>query len=134
FGGDGQLKASSLPPVSAADPLVRPGAANTRFLDVNGDGLADVVWLGDHAMQTWLGRGDGTFVRSAQRAYPWSDVTDSTSTLLADVNRDGLVDLLRFENGNLSWYRGLPGYDFVATPVQINRPETIDRDAVVALA
>jgi hypothetical protein len=47
----GLLAPRRVPRISAGDPTVEPGHANVRFLDVNGDGLADVVWLTDEWMK-----------------------------------------------------------------------------------
>src|SRR5262249_42599780 len=51
-----------------------------------------------------------------------------------DLNRDGLVDLLRFSAGNLSWYPGLPGTQFSTTPMSLPRPDGAAYDAVVSVA
>jgi RHS repeat-associated protein len=136
FGGDGQLApVVSRPPISATDGTVAPGASGVRFVDVNGDGLADVVYMTDTFIKAFLGRGDGTFVATAARAYPWPEqFADPANTFLVDLDRDGIVDLLRFSAGVLSWYRGQPGFGFAAQPIQIRPPDTVDYDAIVTVA
>jgi RHS repeat-associated protein len=124
-----------LPPISALNATVQPGAPGVRFHDVNGDGIADAVWLKDDQMRLFLGRGDGTFVDAGAAAYPWSQAyVDLPNVFLADLNRDGLVDLLRFSAGNLSWYPGLPGLQFSTTAVSLPRPDAASYDAVVMVA
>ena len=125
---------TSLPPISPDDITVVPGASNVRVHDVNGDGLADFVWLADGWIKVFLGTGDGRFVAQTRGAYPWTaSFVDAPNVHLADLNRDGLVDLVRFSAGNLEWYAGLPGAHFRTTPVRIARPETVDFDAVISV-
>ena len=136
FGGATGLGAGvSLPALSAADVAVQPGAAAVRFVDMNGDGLADVVWLTDAWMKIFLGRGDGTFVPFSRTPYPWGTAALNLSQiLLADLNRDGLIDLVRVDDGNVTWYRGESDGRFAVFFRHLARPETVDSDAVVTVA
>lgn len=124
-----------LPAISAADPSVEPGAANVRMLDVNGDGLADAVWLTDSWMKVFLGRGDGTFVPWRRSFYPWgTGAFDLANVRLGDLNRDGLVDLVRVVAGHVLLYTGRADGGFVQIPRQVQRPEAAAADVVLALA
>jgi YD repeat-containing protein len=123
------------PALSAADVAVQPGAPDVRFVDMNGDGLADVVWLTDAWMKVFLGRGDGTFVPFSRTPYPWGTAALQLSQiLLADLNRDGLIDLVRVDDGNVTWYRGESDARFSVFFRHLARPESVDGDAVVTVA
>jgi RHS repeat-associated protein len=124
-----------LPPIAAASLNVEPGAANVRFLDVNGDALADAVWITDTWMKVYLGRGNGTFHPYAKVFYPWGTAAIDVDQLhLVDLDRDGVVDLLRVDAGKLRWFRGLAGLRFDAVPRQLARPDGAALDARVTFA
>jgi RHS repeat-associated protein len=114
---------------------VEPGAPNVRFEDFNGDHLVDVAYLTDEWMKVWLGRGDGTFVPSNIVNYPWGRGAFADSDVaLADLDRDGLVDLIRITAGNVFWFPGLPGGGFAKEIRGTTRPVATPVDAVVAIA
>lgn len=125
FGTDGGMAgAVQRPPVSSVDPPVEPGAPNVRLLDMNGDGLADVVWLTDAWTKVFLGRGDGTFAIFDRVFWPWGPgTTELAGVELVDLDRDGLVDVVRPVAGNLLWYRGTGDHRFHGTPRHVARPE-----------
>jgi YD repeat-containing protein len=126
---------TSLPFISTGNVEVAPGASNTRFLDMNGDGLVDVVWLTDTWMKIFLGKGDGTFVPFDRVTYPWRDASVAlTDIQLADLNRDGLIDLIRTTSAQVQWFAGLPSLHFAPTPRSVERPEGASSDAVVTIA
>jgi RHS repeat-associated protein len=123
-----------LPRISASDVNVEPGLATVRFTDVNGDGLADVVWLTDSWMKQFLGRGDGTFVPWRRVFYPWGPgVIELKNLLLQDLDRDGIVDLIRISAGHVAMYPGRPDGTF-DTARALARPESADADVVVTVA
>jgi len=122
------------PMIDPARSFIQPGNAATRFNDINGDGLVDVVYLASSAMYLYLGRGDGSFEKLHDLAYPWSDTVDASQIHLADLNRDGLLDVAAVRAGNLAWHRGLAGGVFDVTPVSLARPAGTDGSVVVAVA
>jgi YD repeat-containing protein len=137
FGGPSGLKPGvAQPALSAADVAVQPGAPEVRFLDMNGDGLSDVVWLTDAWMKIFIGRGDGTFVPYSRTPYPWgaNAALNLSQVMLADLNRDGLVDLVRVDAANVTWYRGESDGRFAAYFRHLARPEGVDSDAVMTVA
>jgi hypothetical protein len=93
------------PPV----PIYARGYDNegTQFVDVNGDGLVDLVqnlWInGNIYKSAWLNTGSG-WQEAPQYAPPyplWSRGADNEGIQFVDVNGDGLVDMVRhlFANG-----------------------------------
>jgi YD repeat-containing protein len=137
FGGVGGLGPTvGLPAISAADVAVVPGDPQVRFIDVNGDGLADVVWVTDAWMKIFLGKGDGTFVPFVRAPYPWgpSAGVNLSNILFGDLNRDGLVDLVRVDAANVTWFRGETDGRFGTFFRHLARPESADADAVVTIA
>ena len=97
----------SSPNISWDDP-------DLRMVDLDGDGLADVLITGDDAF-TWHpslgldGFGDG---RLAFSTDPWSEergprvmLADPEQTIyLADMSGDGLSDLVRVRNGEVCYW------------------------------
>ena len=134
-GPDGLGAPQSMPQISAGDAAVEPGKDNVRFVDFNGDGLVDVVWLTDAWMKIFLGRGDGTFVVYNRVFYPWGQgAFDAASVQLADLNRDGLMDLVRISGGFVYWYPGDANGGLSDQVRHLNRPEQADADTVVTIA
>lgn len=74
----------------------------TRALaDVNGDGKADLVGFGDAGTYVALSNGDGTFAQARLvlsefgTAQGWTS-NDSLKRVVADVNGDGIADIVGF--------------------------------------
>ncbi|MDJ0947184.1 MAG: FG-GAP-like repeat-containing protein, partial [Kiloniellales bacterium] len=77
-------------------PPYDTGKNATRFVDVNGDGLIDVVWKDGAASQgAHINTGSGW--QSDPNYVPPYD-TETDATLFVDVNGDGLVDVV-WNNG-----------------------------------
>lgn len=124
-----------LPRISAFDLQVAPGADNVRFVDANGDGLDDVVWLTDSWMKVFLGRGDGRFVAWRRSFYPWGTGSFDLARLhLVDLDRDGLLDLVRVTAGHVLYYRGRADGSIARDPRAVRRPDGLDADAAIAIA
>lgn len=122
-------------PVSASDPYVEPGQPGVLVVDYNGDGLADVVWLTDAWMKVFLGRGDGSFEVLDRVFYPWgAGAFDLADLILADLNRDGLIDLVRVVAGNVLYYAGRGNHRFADGPRHVARPEAAAADVLVTIA
>jgi RHS repeat-associated protein len=130
--GLGEVK--RLPKISPGDVTVEPGNHDVQFVDYNGDGLLDAVWMTDAWMKVLLGRGDGTFVAYQRTFYPWGQAAINVSDLhLADLNRDGLVDLVRVTAANVLWFAGRADGTFSPIPRHLSRPEEATFDATIAI-
>ena len=122
----------TLPPISAMESTVKP--STVQFHDLNGDGLADAIAVNTNGLIEFLGRGDGTFERVGPISYPWSGTTDTSQLRLGDLDRDGLLDLVRVGTSQIFWYRGKPDGTFQSQAVILNRPAGADSTTVVTLA
>jgi RHS repeat-associated protein len=99
-----------LPNIDWRDP-------NLRFLDVDGDGLADVLITKDEALVWYRSRGKAGFEPPLVIAKPKDETqgaavifADGTETIqLADMTGDGLVDIVRVRNGEVCYWPNL-GY------------------------
>jgi RHS repeat-associated protein len=97
-------------------PQLDWAGARPRFVDLSGDGLADLM-LTEHDAVLWhpsLGeQGFGPAVRVSQSAEP------DESLQLADMSGDGLVDLVRVRNGEVCYWPNL-GYGRFGDPVRMD--------------
>lgn len=97
-----------LPRIDWRDP-------NLRFLDVDGDGLADVLVTEDNALVWYRSRGKAGFEPPEVLSRPRDEdrgaavvFHDGTETIqLADMSGDGLVDIVRVRNGELCYWPNL---------------------------
>lgn len=96
-----------------------------QVADINGDGLADIVGFGNNGVFTSLAKGDGTFtspkfVLSAYAINAGGWQVDKHPRVLADINGDGLSDIIGF--GTASVFKSLSNGDgtFSAPSVIVN--------------
>lgn len=121
----------------AIDPLrtsIQPGGATTSFFDVNGDGLADAIYLASSQLYLYLGKGNGTFEKYRDVAYPWGGTASPSQVRLGDLDRDGLLDIALISAGNVAWYRGRANGTFDTVAISVARPAGTDASVVVAIA
>lgn len=107
--------------------------ANTRMLDLNGDGKADVLITEDHVF-TWyesLGRKGYTAANRTVKVFdeetgPHVVFSDAKQTIfLADMSGDGLTDIVRIRNGEVCYWPNL-GYGKFGTKVAMDRAPVFD--------
>lgn len=92
----------ALPRIDWADPAL-------RFVDLTGDGLADVLVTQDRGFEVWRSRGEDGFaparvVHNHGAGRP--DVAfsgDGNDLYPADMTGDGLTDLVRIANGEVAY-------------------------------
>ncbi|RYZ01717.1 MAG: toxin, partial [Myxococcales bacterium] len=98
----------SLPRINWNDP-------NLRFIDLDGDGHADLLITEDHALVFYRSRAKLGFEPAQRRPVSFDEdqgphvVFDDPeqSIQLADMSGDGLVDIVRVRNGDLSYWPNL---------------------------
>ncbi len=118
----------ALPALDWADP-------NLRFVDLDGDGHADVL-VTEHEALTWYpsraeeGFGPARRVRTPDTdgAGPRLVFADGTESVhLADMSGDGLTDLVRIRNGEVCYWPSL-GYGRFGAKVTMDDAPWFDRD------
>ncbi len=117
----------SAPNISWRDP-------NVRFLDLTGDGLADLVVSEQEAFVWHRSLGEKGFAAARRTAKfldeekgPHLVFADSTQTLfLADMSGDGLTDLVRIRNGEVCYWPN-HGYGRFGAKVSMDRAPWFDQ-------
>lgn len=113
----------SLPNVNWADP-------NLRFVDLNGDGHADVL-ITEQVAFTWypslaeagFGRAQRLGQSENEETGPRLVFADGTQSIyLADLSGDGLIDLVRIRNGEVCYWPNLGYGRFGAKVTMDNAP------------
>ena len=119
---DGWGDAVSLPP--AAIPDVDFTNSRLRFVDMNGDGSIDLVLLKSRRIVWWPNLGDGRWGEQQVMAdTPEFDVPRRDDDVyLADVNGDGLADLILVGNGRVQIFINQSGSGFSSAIVLDRTP------------
>lgn len=101
---------ASLPKIDWSDP-------NVKFIDLTGDGLADVLITEDGLFTFHASLGDAGFDIAQLVRTPWDEekgpklvLADGTDTIfVADMSGDGLNDIVRVRNGEACYWPNI-GY------------------------
>jgi len=100
----------ALPNVDLHDP-------NLRFVDLTGDGMADILITEDDAFTWYASLGETGFAASERKLQAFDEehgprlvfADPEQSIYLADLSGDGLTDLVRVRNGEVCYWPNL-GY------------------------
>ncbi|MEV5745366.1 SpvB/TcaC N-terminal domain-containing protein [Microbispora rosea] len=117
---------AALPTISWSDP-------NLRFVDLTGDGLADVLITEDDALVWYAALGEEGFAEGGRVAYPLDEehgprlvfAGGEESIFLADMSGDGLTDLVRVRHGAVCYWPNL-GYGRFGAKVTMDGPLDLD--------
>jgi RHS repeat-associated protein len=110
-----------------------------RFIDLDGDGRADLLVAEDHVFTWYASEGTDGYAAPARSrkvldedhgpALVFSDATDTI--FLADMSGDGLTDIVRIRNGEVCYWPNLgfgafgPKVTMAFSPL-LDRPEAFD--------
>jgi len=122
-----------------------PGAAdpNARFIDLNGDGKADLLMTDELVLRWYASLGTDGFDAPEQTPKPLDEArgpvllfADGTETIfLADMSGDGLTDIVRIRNADVCYWPNL-GYGAFGAKICMrdaplfDRPECFDPSRV----
>lgn len=113
-----------------------PQVSNAQFLDVNSDGLPDLVLEKEDKIVCYPFKGKEGFGESYEFSKPRSDEIAYAPTIgnnlvldyfLADMTGDGLPDQVKINNGRVEYFPNLGNGHFGAGVV-MERPPSIDFD------
>lgn len=111
-------------------PNIDFGDANTRMLDLNGDGKPEVV-ISEDTFFTWYASNGRVGYLAAQKTLkPFNEeegphivFADANQTIyLADMSGDGMMDILRIRNGEVCYWPNLGYGKFGAKVAMDNAP------------
>ncbi len=118
---------SRMPNIDFNDP-------NLRFIDLTGDGLADILITADDTFVWYASEGEEGYAEARHAHQPWDDedgprlvFNDGEASFhLADMSGDGLTDLVRIRNGDVVYWPNL-GYGRFGRKVRLANAPWFDR-------
>lgn len=120
---------SALPCLNWSDP-------NLKFVDLTGDGRADLLLTADDLYTFYPSLGAAGFGAAEKIFTPWDEergphivFADGTQTVsLADISGDGLNDIVRVRNGEVCYWPNLGYGRFGAKVTMDNAPRFTDEE------
>ena len=114
-------------------PNVPWNEPSLRFVDLNGDGRADILLTEDEALSWYPSLGGEGFGEAVRLPLPWDEAgspktvaSDGAEALfLADMSGDGLADLVRIRNGEICYWPNL-GYGKFGAKVAMDGAPAFD--------
>ncbi|QGM47132.1 SpvB/TcaC N-terminal domain-containing protein [Methylocystis heyeri] len=118
-------------------PQIDWGDPNLKFIDVTGDGLADILISEDGLFTYHASLGSAGFDTAKFVRMPWDEeqgprivFADGTETIfIADMSGDGLNDIVRVRNGETAYWPNL-GYGRFGARVTLDRAPRFDSEDV----
>jgi RHS repeat-associated protein len=106
---------------------------SARMLDLNGDGKPEIVITEDHVFTWYLSEGRNGFSQSRNAVKPFDEEAGpymvfndgNKSICLADMNGDGLTDIVRIRNGEVCYWPNM-GYGKFGRKVAMDRAPVFD--------
>ena len=114
-------------------PNIDFGDPNTRLLDLNGDGKAEVVISEDNVFTWYASEGRTGYAAAQKTSKPFDEeegphivFADAKQTIyLADMSGDGMTDILRIRNGEVCYWPNL-GYGKFGNKVALDNSPVFD--------
>ncbi|TNJ64555.1 toxin [Paenibacillus hemerocallicola] len=119
---------ASLPQVNWSDP-------NLKFIDLDGDGRADIL-ISEHDAFVWhRSLGEKGFEAARRKSKPWDEekgphivfADEEQSIHLSDMSGDGLIDIVRIRNKEVCYWPNL-GYGRFGAKVTMDNAPRLDYD------
>jgi hypothetical protein len=122
---------ANLPNLKFKDP-------NTRFMDLNGDGKADIIISEDEVFTWYPSEGIKGYNSALYTRKPFNEEKGPTvvfaeaeqTIFLADMNGDGLTDIVRIRNGEVSYWPNLGFGRFGAKVAMSNSPDNFKTESL----
>ncbi|MBF8277153.1 MAG: spvB [Candidatus Brocadiaceae bacterium] len=114
-------------------PNIDLGDANTRMLDLNGDGMPEVLITEDNVFTWYESAGRKGFAQACKTPKPFDEekgphvvFADPKQTIyLADMSGDGMTDIVRIRNGEVCYWPNL-GYGKFGAKVGMDHAPIFD--------
>ncbi|CAG0943805.1 hypothetical protein BROC_02406, partial [Candidatus Brocadiaceae bacterium] len=114
-------------------PNIDLGDANTRMLDLNGDGMPDVLITEDNVFTWYASAGKKGYKQAYKTTKPFDEekgphlvFADPAQTIyLADMSGDGMTDIVRIRNGEVCYWPNL-GYGKFGAKVGMDNAPVFD--------
>ncbi|OOG77104.1 SpvB/TcaC N-terminal domain-containing protein [Algoriphagus sp. A40] len=114
-------------------PSIDFGDANTRMLDLNGDGKPDVMISEDQVFTWYPSEGKNGYSAARKTSKPFDEeegphivFADAKQTIfLADMSGDGMTDIVRIRNGEVCYWPNL-GYGKFGAKVALDNAPIFD--------
>jgi RHS repeat-associated protein len=123
-----QRPGGDVPPVSFLNPRV-------KVADMSGDGLTDIVLVGNRSVSYWPARGYGRWERTpitmtSAPALPNGAQFEPQRLLLGDVDGDGLADAIYVADGTVTVWINRSGREFAAGVTIPGTPRIVSGDSI----
>lgn len=114
-------------------PNINFNDSNTRILDLNGDGLAEIVISEENGFTWYASEGRAGFAAARKTTKPFDEeegphivFADAKQTIfLADMSGDGMTDIVRIRNGEICYWPNL-GYGKFGAKIALDNAPLFD--------